>query len=46
MDPGRWWVLEEVGHFLQRDRHGIKDTVIRDKARTRLYKEPQKEGHL
>jgi hypothetical protein len=26
--------------------HGIRDTVMRDKVRTRLYKEPRKDKHF
>jgi hypothetical protein len=50
MDPGQRWVPKEVGCCLQRGRpavlflHGIRDMIIRGKARTMLQEEPLKDG--
>jgi hypothetical protein len=44
MNPGLWWIPEEVARHLQTD--DPRDTVIRDQAGTVLQEKPLRKGHF
>jgi hypothetical protein len=45
VDPGRSWPPPTKGWPAMPFLHGVRDTVVRDKSRTRLYQESRKDGH-